>query len=258
MSERTIKICDTHCHLQQKRLFGEIDTIIKNAENAGIRRIIVPGWDMESSRKAIDISSRFARVFATCGFHPHDAKCYNKEAENLLRKIIGEDVVVGLGEIGLDYYRDLSPRKVQKEVLKEQLAIAENFNVPVIIHTRDSIEDTLEIISKFNVRGIFHAFNYEFDIARKIIDMGFYLGIGGTVTFNNSKISRAIANIPLDKIVLETDAPYLSPVPYRGKKNKPEYTKHILKKVAQLKSLEEFTVSKKTWENSADIFNLNP
>ena len=197
------KICDSHCHLQDRRFRNEIEKIINNATNAGVEKILVPGWDLRSSREAVVISGKFDNVYVSCGVHPHDAKFYNNSVEKEIIKLSRNKIVVSIGEIGLDYYRDLSPRKVQKEVLKKQLKIAEENNLPVIIHTRDSIKDTIEIVSDFNCTGVFHAFDYTRDIAIKVIEMGFYVGIGGVVTYPTSKISASIKEIGLDSILVK-------------------------------------------------------
>lgn len=250
------KICDSHCHLQDRRFRNEVEKIINNAGDAGVEKILVPGWDIRSSREAVAISEKFENVYASCGVHPHDAKFYNNSVEKEIIKLSGNKNVVSIGEIGLDYYRDLSPRKIQKEVLKKQLKIAEENNLPVIIHTRDSVEDTIEIVSDFNCTGVFHAFDYTIDIAIKVIEMGFYVGIGGVVTFPNSKISASIKEISLDSILVETDAPYLTPHPHRGKRNEPAYTTYVVKKIAEIKSIPFREVAEVTYSNAKKLFGI--
>jgi len=145
---------------------------------------------------------------------------------------------------------------VQKEVFKRQLKISEDKNLPVIIHTRDSIDDTIEIVQNFNTRGVFHAFNYGLENAKKIIDLGFYIGIGGVVTYRNSRIYKTVKDIPIERILLETDAPYLTPYPHRGKRNEPAYTVYILKKIAEAKSIPIEEVAKTTYKNTKDLFGI--
>lgn len=229
---------------------------MRDAREYGVEKILVPGWDLRSSREALAISEKFDNVFASCGVHPHDAKLYNDDVDRELIKLIGSKKVVGVGEIGLDYYRDLSPRDVQKDVFKRQLHIAEENNFPVIIHTRDSIEDAIEVVSDFKCRGVFHAFDYPIDFAMKVIEMGFFVGIGGVVTYPNSKIFSCIKDIPLDSILVETDAPYLTPNPHRGKRNEPAYTRYVVKKIAELKKRTFAEVADKTYNNTKELFEI--
>ncbi|MEJ2307193.1 MAG: TatD family hydrolase [candidate division WOR-3 bacterium] len=249
-------ICDSHCHLQDRRLKGETEKIVRDAREYGVGKILVPGWDLGSSKEALAISEKFENVFAACGVHPHDSRHYNDDVERELIKLVGNEKVVGVGEIGLDYYRDLSPRKVQKDVFKRQMQIAKEKNLPVIIHTRDSIEDTIEIVSDFKCKGVFHAFDYTIDFAMKVIEMGFFLGIGGVVTYPNSKIFSSIKNIPLGSILVETDAPYLTPNPHRGKRNEPAYTRYVVKKIAELKVKTFAEVAEVTYKNTKELFGI--
>ena len=249
-------ICDSHCHLQDRRLKNETEKVVRDARQYGVSKILVPGWDLSSSREALAISKKFENVFAACGVHPHDSRHYDDDVERDLIKLFGNGKVVGVGEIGLDYYRDLSPREVQKNVFKRQMRIAKEKNLPVIIHTRDSIEDTIEIVSGFECRGVFHAFDYTIDFAMEVIEMGFFLGIGGVVTYPNSKIFSSIKDIPLDSILVETDAPYLTPNPHRGKKNEPAYTRYVVKKIAELQGRTFSEVSENTYKNTKKLFGI--
>ncbi len=250
------KICDSHCHLQDRRFKNEIEKVVRNAKESGVEKILVPGWDLRSSKEAVAISGEFNNVYAACGIHPHDAKFYNDNIEKKIIELARNKKVVSIGEIGLDYYRDLSPREIQKEVFKRQLKVAEENNFPVIIHTRDSIKDTIEIVSDFNCRGVFHAFDYAEDFAMKIIEMGFYVGVGGVVTYPNSKIAASIKGLPLDSVLVETDAPYLTPQPYRGRRNEPAYTTYVVKKIAEIKSKTFAEVAEKTYSNTKELFGI--
>jgi TatD DNase family protein len=249
-------ICDSHCHLQDRRFKGETERVVHDAEVYGVGRILVPGWDLRSSKEAVAISGNFDNVFAACGVHPHDAKFYNSDVERDILKLSKDKKVVSIGEIGLDYYRNLSPKNIQKDVFKKQLKIAEENNFPVIIHTRDSIEDTIEIVSDFKCRGVFHAFDYNANFAVKIIEMGFFLGIGGVVTYPDSKVFSSIKDVPLDYILVETDAPYLTPYPHRGKRNEPAYTRYVVKKIAEIKGKTFAEVADKTYNNTKKLFNI--
>ncbi len=251
-----IKICDSHCHLQDRKFSKDLERVINSASDAGVKCIIVPGWDLESSFEAIKITETYVGVYATVGVHPHDVKIYNKNIEKEILNLLKGEKVVAIGEIGLDYYRDLSPRDTQREVFRKQLKIAEDENLPVIIHTRESLDEAIEIIGNFKVRGVFHAFTKSTGIAKKIIDMGFYLGIGGVVTFENGRLSNEIKYIPIENILLETDAPYMTPHPHRGKRNEPAYTFHVLEMIAKVKSMPINEVAKITYENSKILFKI--
>lgn len=250
------RIFDSHCHLQDRKFKGQIEKVIKNAQEAGVIKILVPGWDINSSIEAIKISEKFENVYAACGIHPHDAKSYTENIDKKIIKLIKDKTVVAVGEIGLDYYRNLSPKKNQRETFKRQLEIAEDFDIPVIIHARDSIEETIDIVSDFNCRGVFHAFDYRKAIAMKIIDMGFYIGIGGVITYPKNKISKAIKELSLDHLLIETDAPYLTPNPNRGKVNEPAYTTHVVEKIAEIKSNNFRDVANKTYANTKELFSI--
>jgi TatD DNase family protein len=249
-------ICDSHCHLQDRRFKGETEKVVRDAKEYGVEKILVPGWDLRSSKEAVAFSEKFDNVFAACGVHPHDAKLYNEAVEKEIINLAENKKVVSIGEIGLDYYRDLSPRNIQKEVFKKQLRIAEEKEFPVIIHTRDSIEDTIEIVSNFKCRGVFHSFDYTANFAARIIEMGFFVGIGGVVTYTNSKIFSGIKDISLDYILVETDAPYLTPHPHRGNRNEPAYTRYVVKKIAELKEKTFAEVADKTYKNTKELFGI--
>jgi len=233
-----------------------VERVIRNAEESGIEKILVPGWDLRSSKEAVVIAEKFSNVFAACGVHPHDAKFYNDYVEKEIINLSKNKNVVGIGEIGLDYYRDLSPRNIQKDVLKKQLKIAEENNLPVIIHTRDSIEDTIDIVSDFKCKGVFHAFDYNESFAMRVVEMGFFIGVGGVVTYPKSKIFSSIKEIPLDSLLVETDAPYLTPHPHRGKRNEPAYTKYVVKKIAEIKAKTFAEVAEVTYKNTRELFGI--
>lgn len=249
-------IFDSHCHLQDRRFENEIEKVIRNAKESGVEKILVPGWDLKSSREAVEISGKFNNVYGACGVHPHDAKFYDDTTENKIIELLENKNVVAVGEIGLDYYRNLSPKEMQIDAFQRQLKIAEERNLPVIIHTRDSIEDTVEIVKDFKCRGVFHAFNNSKNVADKVISMGFYIGMGGVVTYPNSCISIALKEISFDFILVETDAPYLTPHPHRGKRNEPAYTAYIVKEIAKIKSKTFAEVSDITYNNTKELFGI--
>lgn len=251
-----LQICDSHCHLQDRQFSKDLERVISSAKEKGVKSIIVIGWNLKSSIDAIEIAEKYEGIYATAGVHPHDAKIYNDKIKKDILNLLKGEKVVAIGEIGLDFYRDLSPRNVQREVFKKQLKIAADENLPVIIHTRNSLNEVIEIVKDFKVNGVFHAFTKEARISKKIIDMGFYIGIGGVVTFENSRLSNEIKYIPLENILLETDAPYITPEPMRGKRNEPAYLIHTLRKIAKEKSMSVEEVAEITYENSRKLFKF--
>lgn len=227
---------DTHCHLNYIK--EPVEQLVANAQKAGVEKIINIGVDEESSRISVEYSEKFDAVYATVGVHPHDAKTLTDDLMAQLREWSKLKKVVAVGEIGLDYYRDLSPRNIQKEAFIKQLELAVEQKLPVVIHTRDAHDDALAIVKDFAPRlvgGLFHCFQGDIKGAEQVFDIGFIISVGGIITFKNAEMARTAEAAPLDKIILETDAPYLTPVPYRGKTNKPEYMPFIYKKLAELK-----------------------
>jgi len=250
------QICDSHCHLQDRKFSKDLERVINSAKEKGVKSIIVPGWDVDSSKYAMEIAEKYEEIYATIGVHPHDAKIYNENIKREIFNLIRKEKVIAVGEIGLDYYRDLSPREVQREIFKKQLKIAEDENLPVVIHTRNSLDEAIDIVKDFKVKGVFHAFTKEARIAKRIIDMGFYVGIGGVVTFKNSRLSNEIKYIPVENILLETDAPYIAPEPMRGKRNEPAFLIYILEKIAKEKSMPMEEVARITYENTRELFKI--
>ncbi|MBS4029486.1 MAG: YchF/TatD family DNA exonuclease [Ignavibacteriales bacterium] len=243
---------DTHCHLFFPEFENDITEVIKKANDAGVEFILVPGTDLETSEKAIALAEKFDCVFAAVGFHPHDAKKAEGDTLRKIENLSFHEKVVAIGEIGLDYHYDFSPRDKQKEVFTEQIKIAQRRNLPIIIHERESSEDIISIVEhalpsfEKNYKGVFHCFSGDTQTARKVIDWGFYISIPGPVTFPEkpnkpNTMADVASRIAFDHILLETDAPFLTPVPFRGKRNEPAHIPLIAKKIAELQhhSLED-------------------
>jgi len=250
---------DSHCHLDFREFDGRRDEAVKNALSAGVHTIINIGTDLQTSLKSAALSMKYDCIHATAGVHPHDAKTYNKTVEDEIAKLTDNEKVVAIGEIGLDYYRDLSPRKKQQDVFRRQLAIAVEKKMPVVIHTRESFDDTLAIVRDYASRlpgGIFHCFPGTTDDAYKVIDLGFHISVGGIITFPKAKMARVAAEVPLEYILLETDSPYLAPVPYRGKMNQPAYVKFVGEKLAELRGISFGEVERLTDRNSRKVYRL--
>jgi len=250
---------DSHCHIDFKEFNGKTDEIVRNAHEAGVHTLINIGADLRTSQNSIALADKYESVYATVGVHPHDAKTYNHNVEDELLKLTDNKNVKAIGEIGLDYYRDLSPRKLQQKVFRRQLELSVDLNLPVVIHTRESFEDTLSIVNEFNGKiagGVFHCFPGDINDACKVIDLGFYISVGGVITFPKAGMANVATEAPLNSILLETDSPYLTPVPYRGKTNQPAYVKYVCEKVAELRGISKEEVEKITDRNCQKMYRL--
>ena len=226
---------DSHVHLNHEDYRTDFDAVIARAQKAGVTHMMNIGFDLASSRETADLALKFPFMYGAVGVHPHDAKTYTVEAERELEALLGEPRIIAVGEIGLDFYRDLSPRDLQRDVFARQLELAGRRDVPVIIHCRDAFDETIEVLEQGGRRhrGIFHAFSGDELMAKKVLGLGFHIGIGGVVTFRNSRLADVVGTLPPESIVLETDCPYLTPMPYRGKRNEPAYLTYIVDKIAE-------------------------
>ena len=250
---------DSHCHIDFRDFDGIRDDVLKEARDAGIHTIVNVGADIESSERGVALAQRHEMVFATVGVHPHDARTLDENVFRRLKELAGQDKVVAIGEIGLDFYRDLSPRPVQKVAFHKQMQLAVELKLPVVIHTREAFQETLLIAAEYAdllPGGVFHCFPGDVDDALEVIKEGFVIGVGGVVTYDKSRLSRVAAAIPLDKMILETDAPYLTPVPHRGKINRPAYVRYVCDMVAQLRGISPAEVEKATDRTCQKLFRL--
>ena len=248
---------DTHCHLSIED-YDDIDQVIKDNREAGIEKIIISGCTKDSIIESLELSKKYEDVFLTIGYHPSEVKDISMEDIMVLEEQLKEDKVVGVGEIGLDYHYGKEDIEEQKELFRTQLKLAEEYNLPVVIHSRDATNDTINILKEFpNVKGDIHCFSGSLETARIYLSMGYYLGIGGVVTFKNSNLSKVILELGLDRIILETDSPYLTPEPYRGKKNSSKYIPYIAEYLAKTLDISIDEVSKITLNNTYTLFDLN-
>jgi len=247
---------DVHTHLNM--LESSPEESLKQAQAAGVEKLITIGTCPEDHPVVLALAQKFKdRVYCTLGIHPHDAKLFDSAAEKYMRENLNDPQVVAVGEIGLDYYYDNSPRQVQQEVFTKQLELAHEFKLPVEVHTRDAEEDTMDILNQFKgkVKGIIHCFTGTKDLADKALDMGFNISISGVVTFNKAEeLRQTVKSLPLDRIHVETDAPFLAPVPFRGKKNTPAYVVHVAAKVAEIKGVSLEELCTQTRENALNMF----
>lgn len=254
-------IFDTHAHLDSEQFEEDFDDIIQNIINKKISLIVNPGCDIPTSKKSVELSEKYDFIYSAVGFHPHEAKYMDqdaiKEIENLA---ILNNKVVAIGEIGLDYYYDFSPRDIQEDVFAEQMELANKLNLPFIIHSRDASNDTYEMVKKYknNVDCVLHCYSQSKEMAKLYLDLGCYLSFAGPVTFKKSTNLQEVAKYtPLDRIFIETDSPYLSPEPKRGKKNEPSNVIYTGKKIAELKEISEEQLFKSTYNNAVRFFKLD-
>ena len=251
------KIIDTHTHIYDKQFENDFDDVMKRIEDE-LEGIVSIGFDLESSLKSIELANRYSFVNAVIGVHPVDIKKYNDKVEKELERLaLTEKKVVAIGEIGLDYHWMEDPKDVQIAGFRKQMELAERVKKPVVIHTREALQDTLDVLRDYrNVGGILHCYPGSLEAAKPFLDR-YYLGIGGTLTFkNNKKTKELVKELPLEKIVLETDCPYLTPVPFRGKRNEPIYTKYVAEEVARIKEISVEQVIKVTTENAKKIYGI--
>jgi TatD DNase family protein len=253
-------LVDTHAHVQVHQFARDRTQVIGSAFADGIDQLIVPGIDLESSREAVALAAGYpGRLFAGVGTHPHDATTLTDEALAAQRELARSPGVVAIGEIGLDFYRDLSPRDVQRDALVKQFALARELDLPVILHNRESHAEMVAHLRAHGqgLRGVFHCFIGDKTMARDALDLGFYLSFAGPVTFpRNTELAEVAAWAPDDRILVETDSPYLAPPPFRGKRNEPRHVAIVAKRIAELRgvSLEDLAV--RTTRNAADLFRL--
>lgn len=247
-------LVDTHLHLLESD-FEDIDRVIKDACDVGVNYLILGGCDKESNRENVILSSKYDNVYGSIGFHPEFASLVTledlKEMEEVIRS---NDKIIAIGEIGLDYHYGKDDRKSQMVLFERQLCMAERLGYPVVIHTRDSISDTYDILSKHNVKGVIHCYSGSLEMAEKFIKLGFCLGIGGVLMFNNSNLKEIIKNVSLDSIVFETDSPYLSPI--RGSKNEPKNVRLIANYLSDLLGISIEEVERVTFSNVCRIFDI--
>jgi TatD DNase family protein len=251
-------LIDSHAHLEMKEFDSDREEVIRRARKEGINYIITVGTNLFFSRKAVSLAHQYENIYAAIGVHPHDvAKTSNKTFDNL-RLLASEKKVIAYGEIGLDFFRNVSPYEKQFEMFNQQLELVKELNLPVIIHDREAHKEILQMVKASGLRhGVFHCFSGDYNMAKECMDLGFYISVPGVVTFNKAdKMHNVVRHIPLDFLLLETDCPYLAPVPHRGKRNEPSFIIHTAKKVAEIKGMDWEDVAQKTTLNTKKLFRL--
>lgn len=250
---------DSHVHLDDEKFAKDRAEVIRRAIDGGVSHMINIGSDMASSRRSVELAEAYAEIYAAIGVHPHDASSFVQADGALLAEWAAHPKVVAIGEIGLDYYYDWSPRDVQRQCFIAQLDLARQLNMPVIIHDRDAHSDTMQIIKREGkgLIGVFHCFAGSMEMAKELISMGWYIGIDGPVTFKNAaKLPEIAARIPLERLLIETDCPYLTPVPLRGKRNEPANVRHVASHIAALRGIELAALAQAVTQNTCDLFNI--
>lgn len=253
-------LIDTHTHLEMDDFNEDRDAVVERARQAGIEYMITVGTTLAHAKKALEMAGRYEEVFAAVGVHPHDAQSIDDGTYDALRELAAKEKVVAYGEIGLDFFRNLSPRKTQIRRFGEQLELAVEIGLPVIIHDREAHGETIEMISSLQGRlsGVIHCFSGDRAMAGKCLDLGFRISIPRTVTFDKAyELQKVVQYIPLTSLMVETDAPYLAPQPHRGKRNEPAYVVKTAEKIAELKAVPYGEVERVTTENAKALFGLN-
>ncbi|HHY81779.1 MAG TPA: TatD family hydrolase [Clostridiales bacterium] len=251
---------DSHAHLDDEAFDPDRQALIESLPAQGISYVVNAGADMESSRRSIKLAEEFYFIYASVGIHPHDAAGMTDQDLDELAEMAGHDKVVAIGEIGLDYYYDNSPRQVQRERFAQQLQLSSRVGLPVIIHSRDAHADTLDILKAHRpyIKGcVLHCYSGSWEMAKIYLDMGFYISLGGPVTFKNSAKAVEVAkNIDINYLLIETDSPYLSPHPYRGRRNDPGKVRLIAERISEIRQMDVNTLAEATLQNSCRLFGI--
>jgi len=251
---------DTHSHLNSPKFADELPQLIEAARANGVQNIVIPGYDYESNVRAVEIAEANEGIYCAVGYHPCDLNDLTDDHYQQLYTWAKLDSVVAIGEIGLDYYWDTTTKELQDQMFRKQIAIAKDLNMPIVIHDRDAHGDILRLLQEEDaakVGGIMHCFSGSWEMAQECMKLGFYISFGGPVTFKNGKRPAEVASkIPLDRLLVETDAPYLTPEPYRGKRNEPAYVKHVAEKIAALREMPFEELAAATTANAKTLFRI--
>ena len=263
-----MNLVDTHAHLDSSRYDKDRAAVISRAQEAGVTQMITIGGSLEASRRALALAQEYPFLYAAVGIHPHNAVDLNGAALAELRELAQQPKVVAVGEIGLDFYRDLSPRDVQRRAFQAQLAWAAKMSKPVVIHDRDAHQEVLEILADWAAGqarsplagrlGVLHTFSGDLPMAERAIELGFYLSISGPVTYQNARdLPEVVRSVPLERLMVETDCPWLAPHPHRGKRNEPAYVRLVAEQIAALRGIELAKVAQATTANARRLFGLD-
>jgi TatD DNase family protein len=253
-------LIDSHAHLEMPEFKKDLEEVLQRARASGVGTIFTVGTEEKDWGRALEIANSHAWIYAILGVHPHNAREIDDRTYSILRKICQEEKVRAFEEIGLDFFRNHSPRDVQLKRFREQVGLARELKLPIVIHDRDAHEETLEVLRSERARdcgGIIHCFSGDLDMARKCMDMGFYISVPGSITYKNAeRFQKIVRELPLDSLLVETDAPYLTPVPFRGKRNEPAYVRYTAEKLAEIKQIPFEKMAEATTDNALRVFRL--
>ena len=255
-----MQLIDSHCHLNLSAFNDDVDAVVQRAHAAGVEKMIVVGTVIADSIRALELAHQYPGIYATIGIHPHDSKSATEAGYERLKALATDPKVVAYGEIGLDFYRDHSPKPVQRREFARQLALAGELGLPVVIHDRDAHQEVYDIIRSeegYRHGGVIHCFSADYRWAKRFVDLGFAISLPGTITFPRSHTQMEVAEkLSLDDLLIETDAPFLAPIPHRGKRNEPAYVGYVAEAIAKLRKLDPAEVAAVTSANSKRVFNL--
>ncbi len=254
-----MRLIDSHAHLNFPQFDADREAVIARARKAGLVAILNVGTDLASSRAAVKLAEKYDFLYAAVGVHPHDARTLTPTVLDELRRLARHPKVVAIGEIGLDYYRDLSPRPMQQWAFADQLALAAELGLPVVVHSREAHDDVLATLQGWDGVGVLHSYSAGPEHLEEVLELGFYIGISGPVTFPKANRLRAVAAaVPLERLLVETDCPYLTPVPHRGRRNEPAYVQYVVEAVARARETSPKAVARATADNARRLFGMRP
>lgn len=254
------KFIDSHAHLDDRRFDRYRDRLIKSLLENDVEAVLNPGADLKSSKKAVEIAEKYPNVYAAVGCHPHDTKYMKDETMDIFRDLAKSKKVVAIGEIGLDYHYDNSERDVQRKWFREQIRLAKELDLPYIVHDREAHGDLIKIMKEEHydgARGVLHCYSGSVELAKEFIKLGFYISLAGPVTFRKARVPKLVAKeIPFDKLLIETDSPYLTPEPFRGRRNEPKYVRFVAEEIAEIRNVSLDEVAERTTQNFKTLFEV--
>nr|WP_307756932.1 TatD family hydrolase [uncultured Christensenella sp.] len=256
--DNQMMLFDTHAHLLDERFDEDREELIGRLPLEGVEYVVEASSDLADSIRAAALAKEHRMIYSAVGVHPHSAGEWDQKIAVALRSLAKEEKVVAIGEIGLDYHYDFSPRETQKKAFEQQVELALEVNLPIVVHSREATADTLEILRKFpQVRGELHCFSGSAETARELVKMGFYIAFGGALTFKNArKTLEAAQAVPMERLLIETDCPYMTPVPFRGKRNEPAYVRYVAQRLAEVKNVDEAEIARVTMKNAKRFFDI--
>ena len=250
-------LTDSHCHLFYDEILQDIDNVFVRSKKLGVNRYICVGTNINDSLLSLDISKKFENVFCSAGVHPHDSQNVDKDYIQQIELMMKSKKMIAIGEIGLDYFRNISSKKIQIKVFHELLQLADNIKKPIIFHNRDADKDIIDTLSCYpNVIGVSHCFSSTLSTAKKLLDMGYFISFSGNLTFKNSTLPSVAKYLPLNRLLVETDSPYLSPEPFRGKSNEPGRTRYVAEKLAEIHNISFESIANQTTKNINKLFSI--